>query len=293
MRQDDQGGFNTVNPNSPRGTLMHLIKRREELKFGYELFIAAVSLLSVFNMVLSNIPGVDNDAANVVYIVNAALTLLFIYDFGLRFATAPSRQDYFIHKYGWADLLAIIPSFRIFRLFRIYKAYRIIQNHGGSRTLEYLSQHRVESALYILVLMVILIIESGAFMVLQAERASSSANIQTAGDAIWWAYVTITTVGYGDRFPVTAQGRLVGILVLTTGVAVFATFAGLISSRLLTSPEPGGEVHDQQPGGTDQQARYLAELKQLIIEREKIEGEITSRIKKLELLAATMSDPGD
>lgn len=264
---------------------MHQIKRREELKFGYELFIAAVSLLSVFNMVLSYIPGVDKDAVNVVYIINSVLTLLFIYDFGLRFATAPSRSDYFIRKYGWADLLAIIPSFRIFRLFRIYKAYRIIQKHGGRHTLEYLSQHRVESALYILVLMVILIIEGGAFMVLQAERASSSANIQTAGDAIWWAYVTITTVGYGDRFPVTAQGRLVGILVLTTGVAVFATFAGLISSRLLTSPAHEDKLREQPPGGADQPARYLAELKQLMTEREKIDGEIKNRIEKLELLS--------
>ena len=51
--------------------------------------------------------------------------------------------------------------------------------------------------------MVTLIIESGAFLVLQAERASPDANILTAADAIWWAYVTITTVGYGDQFPVT------------------------------------------------------------------------------------------
>ena len=62
------------------------IKRREELDFGYELFIAAVSILSVFNMGLIYIPGVDPDAVNVVYIVNAVLTLLFIFDFGLRFS---------------------------------------------------------------------------------------------------------------------------------------------------------------------------------------------------------------
>ena len=121
-------------------------------------------------------------------------------------------------------------------------------------------------------------------MVLQAERAATSANIQTAGDAIWWTYVTITTVGYGDRFPVTAQGRLVGVLVMTTGVAVFATFAGLISSKLLAPQAKEEESAEQPPEGEDQASRYLAELKQLISEREKIESEITSRVEKLEQL---------
>lgn len=261
------------------------IKRREQLDFGYELFIAAVSILSVFNMVLAYIPGIDQDAINVVYLINIVLTLLFIYDFGLRLATAPSRSHYFFRDYGWADLLAVIPALRIFRLFRIYKAYRIIHKYGGRYIATYLSNNRAASALYILVLMVILIIETGGFMVLQAERASLSANIVTAGDAIWWAYVTITTVGYGDRFPVTTTGRLVGILVMTTGVAVFATFAGLISSKLLAPPAKEEETQEQVPVGEDPAARYRAELKQLISDREKLENEISIRLEKLEKLA--------
>jgi len=263
---------------------MFHIKRREQLDFGYELFIAAVSILSVFNMLLAYIPGVDQDAINVVALINAVLTLLFIFDFSLRLATAPSRSHYFFRDYGWADLLAVIPALRIFRLFRIYKAYRIIHKYGGRYILSYLSTNRAASALYILVLMVILIIESGGFMVLQAERAATSANIQTAGDAIWWTYVTITTVGYGDRFPVTTQGRLVGILVMTTGVAVFATFAGLISSKLLAPPAKEEEPAEQPQAGEDQAARYLSELKNLISEREKIETEISRRVEKLEQL---------
>jgi voltage-gated potassium channel len=260
------------------------IKRREQLDFGYELFIAAVSILSVFNMVLAYIPGVDPDAINVVYIINAVLTLLFIYDFSLRLATAPSRSFYFIRDYGWADLLAVIPALRIFRLFRIYKAYRIIHKYGIGYINSYLSRNRAASALYILVLMVILIIEAGGFLVLQAESKAPTANITTAGDAIWWAYVTITTVGYGDQFPVTGAGRMVGVLVMTTGVAVFATFAGLISSKLLAPPAKEEESPEQPPAGEDPSVRYLAELKQLIGEREKIETEITSRVEKLEQL---------
>ncbi|MDD1653219.1 MAG: ion transporter [Methanomicrobiales archaeon] len=258
------------------------IRRREELDFGYELFVAGVSILSVLNMVFIWFPNIDPDAVNVVYIINIVLTLLFIYDFGLRLATAPSRPDYFLRNYGWTDLLAISPTFRIFRVFRIYKAYRIVRKHGGSSILTYLSRNRAESALYLLVFMVILIIEAGAILVLQAESSSPSANIQTASDAIWWTYVTITTVGYGDRYPVTPMGRLVGILVLTTGVAVFATFAGFISSKLLAPPAKEEGSPDQPPAGEDQAAGQLAELKQLMDERQKIDAEIASRVGKLE-----------
>ncbi len=266
---------------------MFQIKRREQLDFGYELFIAAVSILSVFNLILIYFPNIDPDSVNVVYIINVILTLFFVYDFSLRFSTAPDRKFYFFRNFGWADLLAIIPLFRIFRLFRIYKAYRIIKKYGFTYIREYLSHNRAASALYILILMVLLIIEFGSIFVLQAEGKSPDANITSAGDAIWWAYVTITTVGYGDQYPVTTGGRIVGVLVMTTGVAVFATFAGLISSKLLAppaQPQREEESPEQPPAGEDTAARHLAELKQLIGEREKIETEITSRVEQLEQL---------
>jgi voltage-gated potassium channel len=276
---------------------MFHIQRREQLDFGYELFIAAVSVLSVLNLILIYFPRIDPDAVNVVYTINAVLTMFFIYDFSLRFTTAPDRKNYFFRNYGWADLLAIIPLFRIFRLFRIYKAYRIIHKVGIKYVFTYLSQNRAASALYILILMVILIIEFGSIFVLQAEAHSPDANITTAGDAIWWAYVTITTVGYGDQFPVTPGGRIIGILVMTTGVAVFATFAGLISSKLLAPPAKE-EPAEQVLPGEDEFSAQLAELKNLIGERGKLDAEITSRIEKLELLLEnagpkTTTSPGN
>ncbi len=263
---------------------MRPITRRERLDFGYELFIAAISILAVFNSLLSLVPGVDPDAANVVLIINAVLTLLFIYDFIFRLSTSPDRSEYFIREYGWADLLAIVPQFRVFRLFRVFKAYRLVKTYGLSRIRSHLSRNRSESALYLLVLMVALIIEIGAFLVLEAERAAPDANIVTAADAIWWAYVTITTVGYGDRYPVTGFGRLVGILVLTTGVAVFATFAGYISSKLLATGPDEKKPGEPAPAGGDGVAAVVAELDRLMAERGRIDAEIAARIDRLEAM---------
>ncbi|MBN1167669.1 MAG: ion transporter [Methanospirillaceae archaeon] len=254
-----------------------------KLDYGYELFIAFVSVLSIFNMVLIYIPGIDKNAAAVVGIINLVLTLIFLFDFILRICTTPSRSRYFLYDFGWADLLACIPYFRIFRIFRILKAYRLFHRYGMSSVMTYLTVHRAESALFILVSAVLMIVEAGSFFVLLAEQGAKDANIITAPDALWWVYVTMTTVGYGDHYPVTNTGRLVGILVMTTGVGIFATFAGFISNKLLV---PSGKkkkkkVAETIPAGSINES--FTELHRLLAEREQIDSAISA-------LVATMQD---
>ena len=258
---------------------------------GYEIFIALLSVLSVFNMFLVFIPGMDPNAVNVVYTVNAFLTLLFLFDFGFRLSVAESRSFYFFRDYGWADLLACAPILRFLRLFRIVKAYRLVHKHGARNLLDYLSRNRAESALYILIFAVVLIIQTGSFLVLLAESASPDANIRSSSDAMWWVYVTITTVGYGDRYPVTDMGRLIGMLVMTTGVGVFATFAGYIANKLLTPKDAGMEAEPRAPDSSA--ASCLAGLKQCLVEREKIDAEITTRLTRLERLIQEENMPSD
>ncbi len=262
-----------------------------DLDLGYEIFIALLSVLSVFNMFLVFMPGMNVNAVNVVTTVNAFLTLLFLFDFGLRFSRAKSRSFYFFRDYGWADLLACAPILRFLRLFRIFKAYRLVHKHGARNLLDYLSRNRAESALYILIFAVVLIIQTGSFLVLLAESASPDANIRSSSDAMWWVYVTITTVGYGDRYPVTDMGRLIGMLVMTTGVGVFATFAGYIANKLLTPKDAGEEAVPPAPDTSA--ASCLTELKQYLAEREKIDTKISTRLARLEQLIQEETLPPD
>lgn len=74
----------------------------------------------------------------------------------------------------------------------------------------------------------LMIIFSG-IAILQVEKAPTS-NIKTAEDAIWWAYTTITTVGYGDKYPVTTEGRIIAMVLMTVGVGLFGTFTAYVAS---------------------------------------------------------------
>lgn len=267
----------------------------DEKGLGYEIFIALVSVLSIFNLFLVLVPGVDPDAVNVVNIINLFLTIIFIGDFGYRIITADSRTYYFFRDFGWADLLACFPLLRFLRLFRIFKAYRLVNTHGFARIRDYLMYNRAESAIYILIFAVIIILEGGSVLVLSAESKSPDANIRTAIDAMWWAYVTITTVGYGDRYPVTSAGRLVGMLVMTTGVGIFATFAGFIANKLLA---PSKQEEDKEAREQKEQAdlgkelvRRVGDLQSSLERQERLNADMAAKLERIEQALAQGTPP--
>jgi voltage-gated potassium channel len=205
----------------------------------------------------------------------AALTLIFLIDFVYRLRTAPSRTGYFIHQRGYLDLLSCLPTLRIFRIFRIVRAVRIVRKLGGPRVLRELRQELASGALYLVVFVGITTLEIVGLLELHFEEDAPGANITTAGDALWWGYVTATTVGYGDQYPVTPGGRLSGLLMLTIGVALFATFTGFLATTFLAP---------RKPTATAAPTPELAELQALL---EQHEATTAALREKFEQLAAT------
>lgn len=256
---------------------------------GYEIFIILVSILSVVNLVVSWIPGLDQDAVRVLEVINFFLTIIFLSDFIFRLMTAESKAHYFFRNWGWADLLASIPALRILRLFRIFKAYRLLNKYGARNILRQLKKHRAESVLFIVVFCVMLVIESGAFLVLMAERSATDANIHSASEAMWWVYVTITTVGYGDHYPVTNAGRMVGIMVMTMGVGLFGTLAGYIANKLLTPDTQ--EIPDDRDKNAGTES-VLTEIRDAIQEQNRQHTELAARLDRIEARIEDQSRKG-
>ena len=113
-----------------------------------------------------------------------------------------------------------------------------------------LRQQLAAGTVYLVVFTGILVLEVVGLLQLRFEEDAPGANITTAGDALWWGYVTATTVGYGDQFPVTVGGRIVGFLMLTVGVALFATFSGFLANTFLSAKEsaPAPRGRDRRAG---------------------------------------------
>jgi voltage-gated potassium channel len=101
-------------------------------------------------------------------------------------------------------------------------------------------KNRAQGAFTTVIFMAIILIIFSSVSVLQFETDPKS-NIKTAEDAIWWAYVTVTTVGYGDLYPVTTGGRIIGAILMTGGVGLFGTFTAYVSSWFLGDRNPRKE----------------------------------------------------
>ena len=149
---------------------------------------------------------------------------LFVVDYGVRVYLAPKRLQY-VTKH-WYDLIVVVlPLWHPFRLLRLAALLRVL-NRNAAHSL------RGKVATYV-VLGSSFFAFCGALAVLQAERPDPNANIKSLGDALWWAIATMTTVGYGDKYPVTATGRIVAVALMIGGIAVLGLTTATVASWLV------------------------------------------------------------
>jgi voltage-gated potassium channel len=233
----------------------------------FEIFVFAVSILSVINIVLLILP-IKSAQKDVIRIIDAVLCSVFLLDFAIRYRNSSNKRVYMLRGGGWLDFLGSLPLtwLRLFRSIRMWRVARGLRKMGGKGFYRRILRHRATSALYGALFLAILIFEFCSIWVLRAESHSPDANIKTGSDALWWSYVTVATVGYGDRYPVTNDGRIVGILLMSVGVGLFGVFTGFLANKFL-SPKDSGQEDTQNA---------IAALRTEIKELERLVGELRS-----------------
>ena len=241
--------------------MSHAGHRSVELKDpGYELFIGAVSLLSIVNVVLLYVVE-DLSLDTVLLVMNALISVILFADFVYRLLTPPSRSEYLFRHYGWAD-----------RLFRLVRVTMLLREHGAARLRGSLLRNRAGSALLSLLLLGILVLQFGSLWVLALEQDAPDATITSAPDALWYVLVTISTVGYGDEYPVTTGGRALGSIVILIGVGIFGTFTGYLANRFLAPKAPLVEDADSTRARIEQLRVLMAQQQAAIDELESALG---------------------
>lgn len=208
---------------------------------GFDLFVLFLVVYSIVTLTVETVPGLPPVAEQALRISEVAITLAFTIEYVLRVATAPRKRDYIFSFYGVIDLIAVLPfylslgfdlravrAFRLFRIFRIFKVtrYSVALERFGKA----LSYAREETLIFSLATLIVLYLS--AVGIYHFENEAQPEAFSSIFHSLWWAVTTLTTVGYGDVYPVTAGGKAFTFAVLMCGLGIVAVPAGLVSSAL-------------------------------------------------------------
>lgn len=211
-----------------------------EMFGAYELYMLVLSAFSILVLAADTLLPLPGTIKDVLMYTDAGLCILFFADFVRCLRRAPNRGRYFLRA-GWLDLLSSVPTIdalRVGRLSRIARLFKLLRAMRSARTIHsIISAQRKKSALFATALIAILLLVASSIAILQVE-IGPDVNIKTGGEALWWAFATITTVGYGDYYPVTFAGRLVASVLMAAGLGFAGVLAGVAASWFLVKDEP-------------------------------------------------------
>lgn len=197
----------------------------------FQIIIIVLSIYVLASLVVSTFFRLSPEIQRLLDLVDNSICIIFLLDFLYRFWKADSKLKFM--KWGWIDLISSVPTLDFMRAGRMLRLIRLLRILRAFRSTKHLVHHifkrRTQGALTAAAIIAVLMIIFSSIAILQFEDDPNS-NIKTAEDAIWWAYVTITTVGYGDKFPVTTEGRIIAALLMTVGVGLFGTFTAYLAS---------------------------------------------------------------
>ena len=232
----------------------------------YPLFVLALSLLALGLLVVNVlVPLAPEDAALLDY-ADTIVCVFFFLDFIVQLARARNRWRYFV-TWGWLDLVSSIPLIDVFRLGRVVRIIRIVRVLRGLRAARVLTalivEQRAQSGVLTAGLLAVVLILASSLGILHVE-AGNGGNIQTAQDALWWSVTTITTVGYGDRYPITPEGRLIAVVLMFAGIGLFGVLSGFLAAWFSAPKTPPDSAADPE---LVEVRRELAEIRRLLAER--------------------------
>ena len=203
----------------------------------FQIAILTLSLVVLGALAADTVMVLPPELHTLIQVVDTSVCVILLVDFFVRLHRAESKLAFM--KWGWIDLLASIPNLDLLRWGRLVRVLRVVRLLRGVRSvhrvLGIILENKMQGGAVSLALMAFLLATFSSASILVVER-QEGANIKSAEEAIWWSVATMTTVGYGDKYPVTTEGRVIGIVLMICGVGMFAGLSGLVASLFL-----GGE----------------------------------------------------
>ncbi|MDE0152918.1 MAG: ion transporter [Gammaproteobacteria bacterium] len=219
----------------------------------FDFFVLFLIVFSIITLSIETLPGLSSTTKELLNLSEVVVTVLFTVEYVLRVATAPSKKDYIFSFYGIIDLLAILPfylalgidlrSIRVFRLLRIFRILKMAQySKAMERFGKALSHAKAEALVFPCITLMLLYFSAAG--IYYFENEAQPENFPSIFHSLWWAVTTLTTVGYGDFYPITAGGKLFTFLILMCGLGIVAVPAGLIAAALSKVLQEEGREQD-------------------------------------------------
>ncbi|GGO63851.1 potassium channel family protein [Bowmanella pacifica] len=236
----------------------------------FDIGMMVLSLVAVINICVLILLDLPRDVRSYLLFMDTLICVLFLVNFTYNILAAPDRKAYF--KSHWIDFIASIPLIEPFRLARFLQVLRVIRLLKQTRHLALPSlKDRIQTTLATMMVTLVILIGAAGLSIYLIEHDLPGANITTAEDAIWWSLVTISTVGYGDFYPISTAGRLVSVLLIISGVSLFGVISGYIASFFITPEEKDQlavqnrrihRIHDQVENLQEQ----MDQIQQMLVE---------------------------
>lgn len=220
----------------------------------FDTIIQILIILSIITFSIDTLPDLSASDREILDTIELVSVIIFTIEYVLRIVAAEKKLKFIFSFYGIIDLLAVAPfylsigldlrSMRSLRLLRIFRVFKLVRyNKALKRFNRALSLAREEIVIFLSA--AILLIYLTAVGIYFFENEAQPDKFSSIFDSLWWAVVTLTTVGYGDIYPVTIGGRIFTVIILLIGLGIVAVPTGLLASALNRAREEQDEEEKQ------------------------------------------------
>ena len=202
----------------------------------WDWLVLVVAIVSLLLVVLETFLHIPPSVLSLLRKVDTASCVIFLADVFVRWRREKYAANYW--RWAWLDVLASIPfepAFRSLQAIRIYRFIRLIRVLKKLSTLTHGTT--LNEKLLALPGVALVMVLFSTMLIVEVERSIPNATIKTGGDALWWALTTVTTVGYGDTYPVTTEGRIIASVLMLIGIALFGSMSAIVTSKLILPKE--------------------------------------------------------